>query len=364
MKRKIHNKHIIVIEDSSKNTFGGGQKVSLLVLSFLKDAHKLILFDTNRKSKFHKEADYLTNKSFTLLKFGSSRAGIIGWIMRFLEYISFPFLLILNIAHIFIKTRVYNSKIVYAATKKSLVIAYTLKVLFNIDFIYHAHLVERNNYLKILINFILKKSKSVISVSNAAKKSISAKNNIVIYNPINSDVNLKSRSLNERIVVAVFASLIKIKGIEYFLRSHKYLKTNKVVEYWIFGEGVEKANLIKYKSERIIFKGFTDSVIDEMKNNINILCFPTIIEEACPMSILEAFSFGIPVVSTNIGGQAELVINGYNGLHVPIKNEIEIAKKIIELIEGNNYEIFSKNAIISVKKYNFDNFENKLKTIV
>ena len=36
--------------------------------------------------------------------------------------------------------------------------------------------------------------------------------------------------------------------------------------------------------------------------------------EGIPVSIMEASSFGIPVIATNVGGVGEIVENGYNGL--------------------------------------------------
>ena len=62
----MNNKHIIVIEDSSQNKFGGGQKISLYVMKFLKVKYKILLFDTVKKSLFIKKAEDFSHEIFYL----------------------------------------------------------------------------------------------------------------------------------------------------------------------------------------------------------------------------------------------------------------------------------------------------------
>ena len=46
----------------------------------------------------------------------------------------------------------------------------------------------------------------------------------------------------------------------------------------------------------------------------------TVPERAVPASVMEAFSCGIPAITTDIGGCPEIVENGVNGLTVPVRN--------------------------------------------
>ena len=41
----------------------------------------------------------------------------------------------------------------------------------------------------------------------------------------------------------------------------------------------------------------------------------------------EAFLAGVPVMTSNIGGMAELVENGVNGLHVQMGNVADLARQ-------------------------------------
>jgi len=43
------------------------------------------------------------------------------------------------------------------------------------------------------------------------------------------------------------------------------------------------------------------------------------IVEGLPVSIMEAISHGIPVVATAVYGVPEIVVNGYNGITLPVQ---------------------------------------------
>jgi len=56
--------------------------------------------------------------------------------------------------------------------------------------------------------------------------------------------------------------------------------------------------------------------------------------EGIPVSIMEAMSFGIPVIATNVGGTKELVIDGYNGRLVDANITPDELSSVIENFAG------------------------------
>lgn len=58
------------------------------------------------------------------------------------------------------------------------------------------------------------------------------------------------------------------------------------------------------------------------------------LNEANPVSILEALSTGIPVVSTNVGSIKETVIHGQTGFLLPSEDAVALASKICELLSS------------------------------
>lgn len=66
--------------------------------------------------------------------------------------------------------------------------------------------------------------------------------------------------------------------------------------------------------------------------------------EGLPMVILEAMSFGKPVVASNVGGISEIVTNGKNGYTVENKSNV-FAERIKYILENDDvYARFSKCA--------------------
>ena len=87
--------------------------------------------------------------------------------------------------------------------------------------------------------------------------------------------------------------------------------------------------------------------------------------EGLPMSVLEAMSYGLPIVSTIVGGIPELVQPGENGfLYQPGDSDV-LADGIIKLLQDQNsaMEISRKNKKKIEKEYSLDVFALKLDII-
>jgi glycosyltransferase involved in cell wall biosynthesis len=70
-------------------------------------------------------------------------------------------------------------------------------------------------------------------------------------------------------------------------------------------------------ANRVDIPGWLNSVqVAELLRRTDVLVLPSF-DEILPMSILEAFSYGIPVVTTPVGAIPDAVQNGRNGLLVP-----------------------------------------------
>ena len=75
-------------------------------------------------------------------------------------------------------------------------------------------------------------------------------------------------------------------------------------------------------------------------SEIDVLIFPSICYENCPLSIHEAFVANVPVITADIGGMAELVKDGENGLIFRAGDVMNLSEKIQECI--NNPDILSR----------------------
>jgi glycosyltransferase involved in cell wall biosynthesis len=53
-----------------------------------------------------------------------------------------------------------------------------------------------------------------------------------------------------------------------------------------------------------------------------------------PVSILEAFACGVPVVSTCVGGIPDMLEDGMSGLLVPVGDEIAMANAALRILQN------------------------------
>jgi glycosyltransferase involved in cell wall biosynthesis len=76
------------------------------------------------------------------------------------------------------------------------------------------------------------------------------------------------------------------------------------------------------------------------------LIFSSIWYEGMPMTIIEAFSQGLPVIASNLGAMSFMVEDGYNGLLFEAGNSADLQAKLIEWQNKSQTEkeLFSKNA--------------------
>lgn len=93
------------------------------------------------------------------------------------------------------------------------------------------------------------------------------------------------------------------------------LKDNTLVEYEFVGS-VDNSQIMEYYQNKQcdVFVNVSES-------------------EGVPVSIMEAISYGIPAIATNVGGVSEIVEEGYNGLLIESNDDTpKLLKKAIESI--------------------------------
>lgn len=133
--------------------------------------------------------------------------------------------------------------------------------------------------------------------------------------------------------IVFIGRLSKEKGIEYIAKTAKLLPDYTFV---IAGSGPDEGMLKDIDNVKLA--GFvTGNELTELMGNAKVLLLPSVCYENCPLSILEAHSMGVPVVTMNSGGMAELVKDGVTGTLVNEPTPECIASKIKETIENEEY---------------------------
>ena len=139
--------------------------------------------------------------------------------------------------------------------------------------------------------------------------------------------------------------IVQEKGIHVLAAAFAGMPENKII---IIGDGPER-NLLqeKFRSyKNISFLGLMSKhqVNDYMKRCKAFIC-PSIWYEGTPLTIIEAFAAGTPVITSGLGSMAESVSDGFNGLHFTAGDANDLCKKVRLFIERTeNCTIMYKNA--------------------
>lgn len=235
-----------------------------------------------------------------------------------------------------------------------------------------------SRYFQKKISLFFEKANIVITLGEQWKdyiKSISPKANAIILNNSVDNPKKEVKQEKNKISFLYMGVLVKRKGVIDLLKAIDMInKTNasdlQNVVFNIAGDGEEKINLENFVKENhlneyVNFLGWIDDKTKEetyLKNDIMIL--PSY-NEGLPMCILEAMSYGMPIITTNVGSIKEAVINEQNGF-IFEPGEIEkMANYITSCISNYNLRVKmskeSKN--IFLKKFDSNKFYSKLKEI-
>lgn len=220
--------------------------------------------------------------------------------------------------------------------------------------------VEHNisNYKKffhVLINKLLSmRTDKIICVSENAKKSLLEieRPNIdkVVVIPNGLDIerfsNLKPKQNIKKSVkrIGIIASFKEAKGHIYFVRAAaKIIQSFKNVEFIFVGDGslrqMIEQKVREYGIEKYCHFLGNRSEVGEILETLDVFVLSSL-WEGLPISILEAQYFGIASVVTNVGGNSEVIKDGYNGLLVPPKNSEALSAAIIKVLHDNKLRSF------------------------
>jgi glycosyltransferase involved in cell wall biosynthesis len=225
----------------------------------------------------------------------------------------------------------------------------------------HAHLRDTpspNPFVKwyqFLLNWVTSRffCAKVIAVSETVKREFieqgtPANKITVVYNGIDLDDSRYNRSYikireefglkqNQRIIGEV-SRLCKTKGQHILIEAApKVLKEFPEAVFAIVGEDFERAREYENSLKRlasdlgverqIIFTGYR-SDITELMHAFDLFILPSSME-GLPVVILEAMAAKKPVITTLVGGNAEIVMDGKTGTIIPPEDPERLAETII-----------------------------------
>lgn len=121
--------------------------------------------------------------------------------------------------------------------------------------------------------------------------------------------------------IGFIGGLSEHKGAHLLVSAIRSLQSNPSLELKIYGKGTEHPEYFEELKQlanadpRIHFCGtFPNGIIGEIFAGLDVLAVPSIWYENTPLVIYSAQATGCPVIASNLGGMAEIVEHGKNGL--------------------------------------------------
>lgn len=155
------------------------------------------------------------------------------------------------------------------------------------------------------------------------------------------------------------------KGHPFLLEVVAYLKQKgHAVVLKVIGDGAEKQNL----QQQIAQQKLTEEVkllghqsFPEELLKCADLYLHAGVYETFGLVLVEAMATGLPVVTTDGGGNRDLIENNYNGFMLPKREVADFAEKVIFLLENPEERIrMGKNAQSFSKKFGITKYVDKL----
>ena len=141
-----------------------------------------------------------------------------------------------------------------------------------------------------------------------------------------------------RVRFGFVGSIVWYKGVDVLLRAMSEL-ANRPVELHVYGgfdpeRDEHHAELQRLAGPNVTFHGrFDNARLSEVYAKIDVLVVPSVWWENSPITIHEAYLTHTPVVASDIGGMAEYVRDGVDGMHFRAGDPGDLARVLARFVE-------------------------------
>lgn len=194
----------------------------------------------------------------------------------------------------------------------------------------------------------------------------------VVYNSLPKN-HFPVLNIGEKKKFTIFmaSSLRVYKGVLDFIEIAKTLEDNPDFAFLLalnspeqefngfFGEIVFPPNIRVIRSPSDIDKLYAQSSLVLNLSN------PEAWIETFGMTVIEAFSYGIPVIVPTVGGIAEIVEDGVNGFHISVHDKTSLIRTIKRLQSDSEfYDKMSACCLKSASLFSYRKFKNDIESIL
>jgi len=239
---------------------------------------------------------------------------------------------------------------------------------------------NRKNLYGSLVKRAMKRADKIIAVSNDLKnvavsqgwdsQKICVIPNGVdtnIFKPANKETIRKQLGISSNFLVTFVGTLAKVKRVDILIQICKEISKTYDIDLLIVGDGPERGMLEEYARDigmtNITFQGSVDhNQVPKYLAASDVVTL-TSESEGLPTILVEAMSCGVPVITTDVGGVADIVQNDVNGFIV--KNPHEFKEKMECFINNTDLRIRfgKKSRSFILEKHSIETVTSRLEQL-
>ncbi len=150
----------------------------------------------------------------------------------------------------------------------------------------------------------------------------------------------------KRTRLGFFGQFTPFKGVDVFLEAMLLLgkedaKAASAAHAWVHGSNLDLqpgefqnrfAALVAEADNVTLVGRYDHDQVAALMSNVDWVVVPSVWWENSPLVIQEAFHYGRPVICSDIGGMAEKVRHGVNGLHFRAGDPVSLAQTMLEAV--------------------------------
>lgn len=158
----------------------------------------------------------------------------------------------------------------------------------------------------------------------------------------------------DEVAIGIIGRLVPVKNHDFFLKALRIVldKTTKNVRAFIVGDGEDREK-IRTQAQELGIAYIEDNFdkttaplcftswikeIDHVNAGMDIVALSSL-NEGTPVSLIEAQASGTPIVSTNVGGIENIVLDKLTGLLSDLEDVEQYAQNLLTLVENENLRL-------------------------
>ena len=200
---------------------------------------------------------------------------------------------------------------------------------------------------KLLAKYVMPRADAIRAVSQKLKEKLVSEFGVtddkITVVPIFTDFRFQisdfrfKKDDKDKFVFLTIGRLVEIKNVGRQIRALKNTEFRmKNIELWIVGSGSEENNLKKEIKNlglegRVKMLGRQDD-LDKFYRRADVFLL-TSQSEGWGLVVIEAASFGLPIIMTDVGCAGEVIKDGESGLVTPVGGQKELEEAMVKLIK-------------------------------